>query len=182
LSRTGTYKDSKAKRLREPLRRHFFKGEPDDISTKEKQVLMVEEMLLDTTLAMATGSLGGWYNLVDSYDSDKDLLEQDATFQYNASVLVASNIGLGLTLHAVGMTQLEFTVGRSIALRPITSFVFSPIIAAPVAMAYMTATQPAIAGPQYQSAMTGQPGIGSGGHDLIFGNKKWSDYWDAIWS
>ncbi len=40
-----------------------------------------------------------------------------------------------------------------------------------------TAAYPHVAGPMYQSAATGQPGIGSAGHDLIFGKMTWDNFW-----
>ncbi len=43
-------------------------------------------------------------------------------------------------------------------------------VALPFAVA--TATYPEVAGPQYQSAMSGQMGIGSAGTDLIYGGKR----------
>ena len=60
---------------------------------------------------------------------------------------------------------------------------YSPVIAAgvrvvapPLLAAYpfvtATAHYPEVAGPQYQSAMSGQMGIGSAGHDLIYGGKR----------
>ena len=178
LSRTGTWKDSKAKRLRDKFRRVL--SEDRDATQFEKTVLLVEEMILDTSLAMATGSGSGWYNLLNSYDSEKDFFEQDAEFQRDAAVLISSNIGLAMLLHGAGVSQMEFVVGRSVALRPLTKVMFNPLVVLPMAMLETTFTVPEIAGPQYQSAMTGQPNMGSAGHDLIYGNKSWRDYWDAI--
>lgn len=40
-----------------------------------------------------------------------------------------------------------------------------------------TAAYPHVAGPMYQSAATGQPGIGSAGSDLIFGKMTWDNFW-----
>ncbi len=49
-------------------------------------------------------------------------------------------------------------------------------VAIPLVVAYpfvtVTAHYPDIAGPQYQSAMSGQMGIGSAGTDLIYGGKR----------
>jgi hypothetical protein len=39
-------------------------------------------------------------------------------------------------------------------------------------MGLMTATRPDLTQHTYQTAQTGQPSIGSGGHDLIYGNRR----------
>ena len=48
-------------------------------------------------------------------------------------------------------------------------------------MASATAVYPTVAGPQYQSAMTGNVGIGGGGHDLIYGNHERGSL-SAVWN
>ncbi len=53
----------------------------------------------------------------------------------------------------------------------VVSAVSSPAVimaATGVGMFAATAAYPQVAGPMYQSAATGQPGIGSAGHDLIY--------------
>ena len=44
--------------------------------------------------------------------------------------------------------------------------------AAVVGMALMTAKRPDLTQHTYQTAQTGQPSVGSGGHDLIYGNRR----------
>jgi hypothetical protein len=46
-----------------------------------------------------------------------------------------------------------------------------------VGMFAATAAYPQVAGSMYQSAATGQPGIGSAGHDLIYGKMTWDNFW-----
>lgn len=48
--------------------------------------------------------------------------------------------------------------------------------AAVAGMALMTAQRPDLTKHTYQTAQTGQPSIGSGGHDLIYGKKRGFDY------
>lgn len=135
-------------------------GEPDDWTTEEKGMAAVFEMNMDVALAMATGTISTWVQLARTYDSDKSLIEQDAEFQRQFVVTAASSIGMGFVLSASGMTSFEFAIGRTQALRPITSVVYHPMVAAPALMAFATAKYPKVAGPQYQTAMTGQPAIG----------------------
>jgi len=52
----------------------------------------------------------------------------------------------------------------------------NPIVSAPIAMAGMTAIRPDLTKHTYQTAQTGQPSIGSGGHDLIYGKKRGFGY------
>ncbi len=53
---------------------------------------------------------------------------------------------------------------------------FPSVVAGLTAVTYpfvwATASYPQVAGPQYQSAMTANVGIGGGGHDLIYGNHE----------
>ena len=156
ITRTGAWKDSKSKKLHDRFRKVTRESEP---SSREKAAMLVQEMILDTSLAMASGSASGWYNLGNSYDSEKGFFEQDAEFQHNASVVISSNIGLAMVLHGAKMTTAEFVVGRSVALRPITSVVLNPIVLAPVGMIAAAMKYPEVAGPQYQTAMTGQPAV-----------------------
>lgn len=173
MPRTGTWEDSKSKQLHDHFRVLFGESGP---TTKEKQALMVQEMIFDTTLAMASGGLGGWYNLADTFDPERGF-DQDAEFQHSLSVVIASNIGLALTLHAAKVSSIEFMVGRTVTLRPITRVLTNPLIAAPALMLMTTAEWPTVAGPQYQSAITGQPSIGSTVLD-----KPAADSWSDLFS
>ena len=144
---------SKAKKL------HTLLG-GGPLTSEEKAVLMTEEMILDTNIAMATGNMSTFTQLVMLYDEDKSLANQSVEFQRQAAVIAASTIGLGLVLHGAGITSFEFAVGRHVALRPITKITSSPLVVVPAVAIYQVMNMPEIAGPQYQSAMTGQPNIG----------------------
>jgi len=131
-----------------------------DLSSEEKAALMTMEMNMDVSLAMATGNVSTWVQLVRLYDEDKSLSNQGVEFQRQAAITAASSIGMGLVLHGTGLTSLEFAVGRHVALKPITRITSSPLVVVPAVAIYQVMNMPEIAGPQYQSAMTGQPNIG----------------------
>jgi hypothetical protein len=156
-------------------------GEPEEWTDEEKAIASVMEMSMDVALAMATGTISTWVQLARTYDSNKAWDEQSPEFQRQLAVTAASSIGMGIVLHSAGMTSFEFAVGRTVALRPVTSVLYNPIVVAPVAMAVMAKKYPEIAGPQYQSAMTGQPTIGGAALDKAPAS-SWSqffslDYW-----
>lgn len=157
-------------------------GEPEEWTTEEKAISSVMEMNMDVALAMATGTISTWVQLGRSYDSNKAWDDQSPQFQRNLAVTAASSIGMGFVLGASSMTSFEFAVGRTVALRPVTSVLYNPIVAAPIAMVVMAKKYPEVAGPQYQSAITGQPNIGTGGHSLIYGNFSFKRIWHNLWS
>ena len=130
------------------------------LSSEEKAALLTMEMNMDVSLAMATGNVSTWVQLVMLYDEDKSLSNQSVEFQRQAAVTAASSIGMALVLHGTGTSSLEFMVGRTVAMKPITSVLRSPLVVVPAVAIYQVMNVPEIAGPQYQSAMTGQPNIG----------------------
>jgi len=85
---------------------------------------------------------------------------------------------------AAGLTFADFIRGQKLGNKP---FGWEPYVApgmalglygsTPFGMIAAAVVYPEIAGPQQQSAATGQPGIGSAGHGLIYGNMSWSDIW-----
>lgn len=152
-----------------------FGGSPSEYDPEEKAILSVMEMNMDIALAMATGTISSWIALGRTYDSNKPWDEQDAAFQRQLGVTIASSIGMAGVLGATGMTSFEFAVGRSVALRPITSVLYNPMVMAPVGMVVMAQKYPSIAGPQYQSAMSGQPTIGAAALDKAPAS-SWSEF------
>lgn len=144
---------SKSKKLHDL----FGSGYPPE---DERILLMTAEMNMDVSLSMATGNISTWVQLARLYDDDKSLSNQSVEFQRQVAVTAASSIGMGLILHGTGMTSLEFAVGKHVALRPITKITSSPFVVVPAVAIYQVMNIPEIAGPQYQSAMTGQLNIG----------------------
>jgi len=88
--------------------------------------------------------------------------------------------GAGHFGRAAGYTMRDFIRGQSLGNKP---FAFEPYVAPGAAVALYGATPlgmvlaayqyPLVAGPQQQSAVTGQPSIGSAGHGLIYGGLNW---------
>ena len=150
-------------------------GDPESWTDEERAIAVTTEMISDVSVAMATGTISTWVSLARLYDSEKALSNQSLEFQRQAAVTAASSIGMGFVLHSAGMTSTEFAVGRSAALSPVTRVVYHPLVAGPAAMVAATKTYPAVAGPQYQSSITGQPTLGSAGGDLISGRMTWKD-------
>lgn len=147
------------------------------LSTEDKAALMTMEMVMDVTHSMATGNVSTWVQLVRLYDEDKSLSDQSVEFQRQAAITAASSIGMALVLHGTGISSLEFMVGKSVAMKPITSVLRNPFVVVPAVAIYQVMNVPEIAGPQYQSAMTGQPNIG--GSAL---NKKPAKSWKEFFS
>lgn len=174
MATTG-YEDSKAKRGHDLLAKVF--GESQETEEWQRMLLMQMEMNLDVTTAMATGNISSWIALASSYDDDKSLMDQDAEFQRQLAITISSGIGVSLVAHYGGMTGLEMAVGRSVALSPITRVAYSPLVVVPAGMIYMAENYPEVAGPQYQSAITGQPNIG--GSAL---NKRRAKSWSEFFS
>lgn len=174
------FKDSKAGKLIS-----IFGGDVQSLSAEEKAIMATHEMTMDVSLAMATGTISTWVQLARLYDDDKSLSNQSMEFQRQAAITAASSIGMGFVLYGSGLTSFEFAVGRSVALRPVTKIAYHPIVAVPVLSVVATAKYPEVAGPMFQSSMSGQPGIGSAGGDLIFGRSSakvnsWGEFLDFI--
>ena len=142
-----------------------------------KAAMLQMEMSMDVSLAMATGNVSTWIQLVRLYDSDKPLSEQSVEFQRQVAVTAASSIGIALVLHGTGVSGLELTVGRTVLMQPLTKVLRHPFVVVPSVGLYQVMNMPEIAGPQYQSAMTGQPSIG--GSAL---NKKPAKSWSEFFS
>lgn len=159
---------------------HNLFEDEDSLSVQEKNALVAMEFEADIALAMATGNVSTWIMLLALYDEDKSLANQSLEFQRQATVTAASMVAMPLTLHYMRMSALEFFGYRMATIGQVTKYAKHPLIVTPVAALYLATKFPEIAGPQYQSSMSGQPGIGSAGTDLIYGNKSFSDYWDAI--
>lgn len=159
---------------------HSLFDDEDSLSVQEKNAMVMMEYESDIALAMATGNVSTWIMLLALYDEDKALGDQSLEFQRQASVTAASMIAMPLTLHYMRMTALEFMGYRMATIGQVTKFAKHPLIVTPLAGVYLASKYPHIAGPQYQSSMTAQPNIGSAGSDLIYGNKSFSDYWNAI--
>lgn len=154
--------------------------EEDDPTVQEKNAMVMMEYESDIALAMATGNVSTWIMMLALYDEDKALGEQSLEFQRQAGVTLASTIAMPLILHGLGVSGMEFFGYRMATIGQVTKHVKHPFVVTPLLGFYLVDKFPEIAGPQYQSSMTGQPGIGSGGNDLIYGNKSFSDYWEAI--
>lgn len=144
---------SKSKKLHELLG-------GSELTQEEKAALLVMEMNMDVSLAMATGNVSTWVQLVRLYDSDKPMSDQSVEFQRQVAVTAASSIGIALVLHGTGVSGLELTVGRTVLMQPVTKVLRHPFVVVPAVGLYQVMNVPEVAGPQYQSAMTGQPSIG----------------------
>lgn len=160
---------SKSKKL------HRLLGGSEDPDELDRIMMITGEMNMDVSLAMATGNISSWIQLVRLYDEDKSLANQGVEFQRQAAVTAASAIGMGLVLHGTGMTSLEFMVGKHLAMKPITKITSSPLVVVPAVAIYQVMNMPEIAGPQYQSAMTGQPSIGGSAFHKKPA-KSWSEF------
>ena len=152
-------------------------GDPESWTDEERAIAVTTEMISDVSVAMATGTISTWVSLARLYDSDKSLSNQSLEFQRQAAVTAASSIGMGFVLRGAGMTSVEFAVGRSAALKPLTRVGYNPFVVVPASIAYVGMKYPEVAGPQYQSAMTGQPSIGG---SIL--NKKTSSSWKEFFS
>lgn len=162
---------SKSKKLHDLL----GSGYPDE---DERILLMTAEMNMDVSLAMATGNISSWVQLTRLYDEDKSLANQSVEFQRQAAVTAASSIGMGLVLHGTGMTSIEFMIGKHVAMKPVTRITSNPLVVVPAVAIYQVMNMPEIAGPQYQSAMTGQPSIGGSAlHKRPA--KSWKEFFSA---
>ena len=139
---------------------HRLLGGEEDPDEIDRMMMNTAEMNQDVSFAMATGNISSWIQLVRLYDEDKSLANQGVEFQRQAAVTAAGSIGMGLILHGAGMTSLEFMVGKHVILKPVTKITSSPLVIVPAVAIYQVMNMPEIAGPQYQSAMTGQPNIG----------------------
>lgn len=154
--------------------------EEDEPTVQEKNAMVMMEYESDIVLSMATGNASTWIMLLALYDEDKPLTEQSLQFQRQASITAAATIAMPLVLHGLGVSGMEFFGYRMATLGQVTKHAKHPFVVAPLVGFYLASKHPEIAGPQYQSSMSGQPGIGSAGHGLIYGNKSFSDYWEAI--
>jgi len=166
------FQDTKAYKLAD-----LMGGDPESWEPEERAIITTSEMVTDVSVAMATGTISTWVQLGRLYDEDKSLSNQSMEFQRQAAVTAASSIGMGFVLSGAGMTSVEFAVGRSAALRPITRVAYHPLVAVPASIAYVGMKYPEVAGPQYQSAMTGQPTIGG---SIL--NKRTSSSWKEFFS
>lgn len=155
----------------------MFGSDPETWEDEERAIAVSSEMVSDVSLAMATGTISTWVSLARLYDEDKSLSNQSLEFQRQAAVTAASSIGMGFVLSGAGMTSAEFAVGRSVALKPITRVAYHPLVAVPAAIAYVGTRYPEVAGPQYQTAMSGQPSIGG---SIL--NKRSSKSWKELFS
>lgn len=149
------FKESKSYKLAK-----FFGGDPDRYSSEEQGILLSAEMGSDVSMSMATGTLPNWVNLVRLYDEEKSLSNQSLEFQRQAAIIAAGSAGMMAVAGATGMSSIEFAVGRRMATRNILAPVLNPLVGVGVLTFVATKKYPRIAGPQYQSAMTGQPSIG----------------------
>lgn len=149
------FKESKSYKLAK-----FFGGDPDRYSSEEQGILLSAEMATDVSMSMATGTLPNWVSLVRLYDEEKSLSNQSLEFQRQAAIIAAGSSGMMAVAGATGMSSIEFAVGRRMATRTILAPVMNPLVGVPVLAILATEKYPRVAGPQYQSAMTGQPSIG----------------------
>ena len=144
--------------------------------------LQVAEYMRDVALNLALGPYGipkiGMDIFVDTYEGDYDQ--------------VARSMAVGAGSMAMGYSMLQmlnYIQGPKYAIRywdlyrgmgPVRNIFVKSAVTNPAAiagaavtgMALMTAARPDLTKHTYQSAMTGQPSIGSAGHELIYGNMK----------
>ena len=100
---------------------------------------------------------------------------------FTEAALVASGIGaVSGTTTVILAETIGYTHG-TVAVARAGVAMANPLFIAPVGMVVATSSFPEVAGPQYQSAMSGQMSIGGGGHDLIYGNHERGSF-SAIWN
>lgn len=168
------WKDSKSKMLFDLL----GGGNP---SPEQKSAMLFTEFQMDVTSGMLTGNVSTYAYLIYLYDSDLPLSQQSNEFQRQLAVALGGSIGMALTLNAIGMTSFEMAVFRHVTVGKITRLGTHPLVSIPLLGFYLADEVPEIAGPQYQSAMTGQPSIGSAGMDLVSGRMKLQDFGNIRW-
>lgn len=144
--------------------------------------MQVAEYMRDVALHLALGPYGipkiGMDVFVDTYEGDYD--------QVTRSMAVgAGSIAMGYSM----LQFLNYIQGPKYAVRywdlyramnPMRNIIVSSVVSNPAVigaaavtgMALMTAQRPDLTQHTYQGAMTGQPSIGSAGHELIYGNMK----------
>lgn len=171
---SNEWKNSKSKKLYDLL----GGGNP---SSDEKSAMLFAEFQMDVTTGMLTGNISTYAYLIYLYDSDLPLSQQSNEFQRQLSVTLGGTIGMALTLNAIGVTSFEMSVFRHITVGKITRLGTHPLVSIPILGFYLADEVPEIAGPQYQSAMTGQPSIGSAGKDLVSGRMKLKDFGNIRW-
>lgn len=169
------WKSSKSKTLHTLV---FGSGNP---SSEEKSMMLFAEFQMDVTMGMMTGNVSSYGYLIYLYDDQKGLFQQSNEFQRQLSVCLGGTIAMSLTLNAIGVTSWEMTAFRHVSIGQVTKYAKHPFVIMPVLGFYLAEEVPEIAGPQYQSAMTGQPSIGSAGKDLVSGRMKLKDFGNIRW-
>jgi hypothetical protein len=114
-------------------------------------------------------------------------------FQHFITGMATSRAGYSVASMAiraglpVGPLTPFSTMSSAIRARPVLSagrvlsVAANPIVAVPLGIVAATALYPEVAGPQYQSAISGQMSVGGGGHDLIYGNHERGSL-SAVWN
>ncbi len=151
--------------------------------------LSVMEYMRDVALHTVLGPYGipliGVQAARDAYEGDYSGVARGVAVEAGALTMSYGMLRLLNAIqgpkYAMSFHQLHRSMNPLRSLGVVTA-VSSPAVIGGAAVGGMiaaTAAYPHIAGPQYQSAATGQPGIGSAGGDLIFGKMTWDSFWSG---
>lgn len=77
--------------------------------------------------------------------------------------------------------NIQISGGTNIRPFVVGTYVAAGVYAVSLPFLMATATYPQVSGPQYQSAMSGQMGIGSGGYDLIYNPGSFQRSSQSLW-
>jgi hypothetical protein len=148
--------------------------------------MTVMEYMRDVALHTVLGPYGipiiGLTAAKDAYEGDYRGVARGAAVEAGSIVMGYSMLQLLNYLQGPKYAMSYKELHRSInPLRNlgVVSAVTNPAViggAAVAGMALMTAQRPDLTQHTYQTAQTGQPSIGSGGHDLIYGNRRGFGY------
>lgn len=146
--------------------------------TKLEVGLYMQDVALHTLLGPYGIPLIGMQVFRDAYEGDYRGVARGAAVEGGAlatsyGMLQLLNYLQGPKYAKTFMTlHKEMTAGRTLIGQAIVTNPVAIYGAAVTGMALMTAKRPDLTQHTYQGAMTGQPSIGSAGHELIYGNMK----------
>lgn len=148
--------------------------------------MSVMEYMRDVALHTVLGPYGipliGVTAARDAYEGDYRAVARGAAVEVGSLAMGYSMLQLLNYLQGPKYAMSYKELHRSInPLRNlgVMSAVTNPAVvggAAVAGMALMTAQRPDLTQHTYQTAQTGQPSIGSGGHDLIYGKRRGFEY------
>lgn len=109
-------------------------------------MIQVEGSVSQWLVTMATGNLSTWGMLAYDYDFDRRFDEQEDEFYEDLGYAAAAQLGLSVFLYHIGMSSLEFTLGRHFASQAVLSPVRTAVAPALPAVAAYYGSQAYIGG------------------------------------